>query len=629
MQKRFSLPMAAVLTFGFFTSLVHAAPPEIAPDQVQSCVTSLCGGSKANISNSFVGDNLANIKSREAVAMSNILKEDIRSLVKQQIQLEKDRVKALEVAFKDPSPVKVSEKVKELMVLLVLTQEVFQNFSSLAFVGGPKGVEINETGFKAYTAAKTPAERAALRAILDKVAPPAIDLALASTKGSGFALKYHLSKTYPNLSLTQALAIDSRYISMRVQKIVNYFDGVLGKTAGMEKNDVLLAQAAAGQDLNASEMDEYIKMYVSITAVANILDKSFAATLRLHPISLENEMRKFLQSDFLEKRKKEVVAIDPHNIDAVVAETCSAYMRISFDGNTSALRIRKFQPIIQEITSAAEAVALRFVDKNDQAHVVKLLSQIQFSFPTTNEARLGEIRAVLNAETVKLGQQRSELSEGNRSLLLVTELLDKLNKKNETLYHKLTTESALMNACNSLPFGAATDNAVTLTGKISVSWYSLAFPDRGTGILAHELGHVISSFIRDLQVKSPSSQSRFSESLSCVANRNPFVTGKFHLSAKDNSTWSEEDWADHFAVLVMDELAARKSSAAQNVLGVACALMSHQKDYQENKLAPAEKDTHSSGLLRLLMFAKDSNQMTSQCQKIVDQFASSTALQCR
>lgn len=268
------------------------------------------------------------------------------------------------------------------------------------------------------------------------------------------------------------------------------------------------------------------------------------------------------------------------------------------------------------------------VDSKDSAAVSRAIEKIGFNYPTSNAERMSQIRAAIKMAQIKLKRERGQLLEGNRSLIVLMALFETLNKEEITIEQNLTAKSGVAKACLALPIGGTSDFALSLSGKISVSWYSLAFPDRGAFILAHELGHMVSGIIRGMQLESPETQMKFSDSLTCVANRNPFLTEKvIKLIGSADTKLSEEDWADHFSALVMDELAANKSPLG-DVKNLACALVKNENNYRTNTLSPAENDTHSSALLRLLMIATDRRQVTSQCQQIVDQFSTSNNLRC-
>jgi hypothetical protein len=185
-----------------------------------------------------------------------------------------------------------------------------------------------------------------------------------------------------------------------------------------------------------------------------------------------------------------------------------------------------------------------------------------------------------------------------------------------------------------MPLASISDYSLTATGKISLSWFSAAYLDVGMGILAHEMGHVVSSHLRGLKDASKQAAG-FMKTLNCVANRNPFITSATSLQPHDNTFWSEEDWADFFSSRVLNELEKKKSLWMKYSKNVGCALIndsgfSENANYGGNSLRPDLYDFHSSGFLRLLMVATDRRRVTPQCQPLL-RYASThqRTLQCQ
>jgi hypothetical protein len=137
--------------------------------------------------------------------------------------------------------------------------------------------------------------------------------------------------------------------------------------------------------------------------------------------------------------------------------------------------------------------------------------------------------------------------------------------------------------------------------------------------MAHELGHVVSSKIRNLSLtQTDEASAAFRKSLNCVANRNPFVQQEANLSKFQNTQWSEEDWADHFSVYVTQEMRTRKSAWLGTSKNFACAmLMGNEADYMMNGIQPTGGDPHSAPLLRLFIIDADRGMLTPACKVLM------------
>ncbi len=97
------------------------------------------------------------------------------------------------------------------------------------------------------------------------------------------------------------------------------------------------------------------------------------------------------------------------------------------------------------------------------------------------------------------------------------------------------------------------------------------------------------------------------------------MTENLRLLESQNSIWSEEDWADHFSALTMNEL---KRSGALDVSGdknMACALVdSTSHTYSNNSVTPMKNDSHSAGLLRVIMTGIDQGNLAPACKAFVE-----------
>ncbi len=55
------------------------------------------------------------------------------------------------------------------------------------------------------------------------------------------------------------------------------------------------------------------------------------------------------------------------------------------------------------------------------------------------------------------------------------------------------TKHSIVKFCSDFSTVSFSDMSLTSSGQISVSWMSIVNPSVGTGVLAHEVGHVVSA----------------------------------------------------------------------------------------------------------------------------------------
>jgi hypothetical protein len=171
--------------------------------------------------------------------------------------------------------------------------------------------------------------------------------------------------------------------------------------------------------------------------------------------------------------------------------------------------------------------------------------------------------------------------------------------------------------CRAIPVDGLSDHTLTAQGRISLSWFTVTYRDIGMGVAGHELGHWVSANMRMMGLALKGAPN-YLASLNCVANRNPFVLAPRVLDYYDNTIWSEEDWADHYSALVLNEMAKSPTSWARFSKNTGCALVSDDGDiYSGNHMESAVGDSHSSGFYRVLMIGLDRGQLTPSCQKFV------------
>ena len=165
----------------------------------------------------------------------------------------------------------------------------------------------------------------------------------------------------------------------------------------------------------------------------------------------------------------------------------------------------------------------------------------------------------------------------------------------------------------------------TRDSMIEMSWFSVANPDFGLGILSHEIGHFMSKGLRNIglhnyqEKKIPITGTAFYKSLSCVANRNPMNMNPMNSENTNEFFMAEEDWADHFSAQVLTELGDMNQTGSK-FPNMACAMFqrkdgsySWQSDFAATSRVP---DKHSPVLLRMLSIGIDRGNLPLECSPL-------------
>jgi len=628
LNKDFGLLLIVILGSTTTIPTAHSAPSSEKAAQIDACIVSTCGSPSVNMSGSAAFERVSNTPSKEAVAQSHIFGDEIKALIKGQVEAEQKKALALQYAIADKAPLVLSKEVKVLFVSLRVMKALAPVLKEVApFSYETRKYEVNHLKFDAYLSTLPSAARNAVRIILENVYLPVLDTLMNGALAGG-TLKYRLAKLYPTLPLSKALRKDAAGLIEARAKFLAWLGKDLGETIELAFDEALFFKAANEGDLSQSEITTYERTFPSIAIFSQIMKAKYAAAFSDFPMDIEADVEKLRNTDFVSNYETQAQKLDTQALSVMMMSQCSFYLKISLDANTSALRIRKFQPVIAEVKNAAKSVVQKFADPATLQSLHSAIDKLEFSYPTSSAERIDSVRAVMRSEQGKLQKKWAAIKENNRNAQLLDALSTFMDSEAETLEQQIYSKSNLLKACEELPTYPITDAANTFAGKVFVGWYSLAFPQRGASILGHEIGHALSRKLRDQQLAKPSTNRTFTESLTCVANRNPFVLNPSTIQGRDDTTWSEEDWADHFSALVMNELSA-KGSALGTAPNLACSLINDSKgSYVGNQLEPVGKRTHSEPLLRLLMYAQDRNQLTSECRVLLNEKAPTRKMQC-
>lgn len=196
---------------------------------------------------------------------------------------------------------------------------------------------------------------------------------------------------------------------------------------------------------------------------------------------------------------------------------------------------------------------------------------------------------------------QKRLSDETTNLDLSIKVLEKLNLSDEKTQQMLTLIAGMQSQDNDIfkealefcdqSFTPSLDDAALgEQGIIQVSWSSVAHPEMGASVLAHELSHVVFSKFQ-AHVKSEAN---------CL------------IEKQGNSKYLSEDFADLFA----SELTSQMNEASKTikVKNFACGLMSPVNGvWSPGKLENDPNDTHSSTMYRLLALKSRTTTMPSQC----------------
>ncbi len=274
---------------------------------------------------------------------------------------------------------------------------------------------------------------------------------------------------------------------------------------------------------------------------------------------------------------------------------CKANIAMALSSAPSSLRERKSLELFEKVKSAAKTAAASYFSGSDletlRTHLDKtFFTKIASSdeIKTNNLQLLKDIQADIERQKILLkGSERNETFLSSFAVLTLQDLASE-----ENMFSSLRT------VCEKMAPSFFEDSADPNVNMVRVGWQSVVFPEVGMGVIAHELGHILSyKYSRDINL-----QPLFRDTRMCSAKKHADLAGSSDVTKYEG--FAEEDWADSFAATTLKVL-EKSSPQSQNY---ACALLSVNQDkmkLQDLNLVSTNSqimDTHSQSLLRALLF---------------------------
>ena len=596
--------------------------PEVSKEMIDSCLVSVCGPAKANIS----AYDALRVRRDETVAFKQLWKNDvsplIESLVEKETRVSLKAYERLEAVLAQDAKVDSNHPMKALAVFQTVNSSFLvpmaSEFASLDPTTG--AVKVNEDAINAIVGI-SPDEKiqAAVRAIFDAVYRPKIEN-VATILSSPNPLAARLKVKFPKLSPAEALKVDGRELSQAVVKVQERLGKFLAALVFTTADFDLFKRAARGEDFDQIESGFY---YEAAEALENfklmMLEGKVRDVLMAVDVDVKSTLDAIKQQKLIETRKAAMSQKGILKRQNEALKYCRPRLNALLASSTSDFALRRFEKMLGEVKTAAKTVLPRLVSEKGEAQALATVDSAVFTLPGQPDVHERRLRGILSTEIANNIAQLLELERGgdeiDQALIWIAPILLSQGTGDATTGN---VDGTVGQACRSLPVMSASDHAFTAQGKINLSWFSVTYPEVGVGIASHELGHVLSHAVRRLG-RDGKTQPAFLESLTCVASRNPYASMPAKFDFLSNTLFSEEDWADYFASQIQMTLEKTGPESAKYLRNHGCALVNDQGDeYEETGLAPIPNDNHSSGPLRLILNSIDQGRLTPECKSIVD-----------
>jgi hypothetical protein len=462
-----------------------------------------------------------------------------------------------------------------------------------------------------------PNEREAVRLMIEAFAETLPNTSPA-TKPTASPLLVRLLGKYPDLTEEEAQKKDAQNLLGQLTRYKNRVGQFYFQTNFDSVDLSLLQRAASGRKLSPVDANLYCRTAKKIEEQTPVFTGKLANALDKILPSLPNALQKLRSQSVLTQLKKKLSDDESSEQIKKPLQVCGERLKSAYHSNTPAEAYVVLDKIIQQVKVGAKAVGKKWL-ASDLLPVLfselgNEIDSVDFLVPANpaddfRSFHLNLRRKIANRKAL-LRQLRSNSQALHSDLSIIGASLAYGDSA------AMNPLDEIANSCDEMQLAASADYTLVANHHINLSWYTVNYPHEGFGIVAHEMGHVLSNWFR---AQPPSKVPGFLATLNCVANRNPFVVDPVKLDLKDNTTWSEEDLADHFSALILSELSTQEPTPeTRNAVNHACALLDDvDGTYRQNQLAPAPEEVHSSPLLRVLMTAIDNGNLPVLCQPLL------------
>lgn len=361
--------------------------------------------------------------------------------------------------------------------------------------------------------------------------------------------------------------------------------------AHIEKKIIHLFEAAAlGKDLSDSEK-RLIMKYISRTyAMQGLLEPKVQEAFFKFNFSSKQFIELNGWNDLIDLIKsQEKLRLEKQK----TIKFCHKRITQFFAAEPSPLKIKLASEWTLKVKSASKKVFKNYLSGTDAHQIESKIDDLNLTqssahknyenhFKETMIRSLEDIKDSLNAiKQSKMDKDYWALLAGASTLSRAEDDSSLLNDVNEF--------------CRSLEPSGFSDAAYSATKELRTSWQSIFFPEVGVGVVAHEIGHILSF----LQGNYMLNRVGFSEVRSCSEKRHQDILRGKEFSGTYNQ-YQEEDWADDFSIAVINEL----KPSMPYLRNPYCGLLDLEKDkskFKDLELFDLNAiDNHSKTLLRVI-----------------------------
>lgn len=408
-----------------------------------------------------------------------------------------------------------------------------------------------------------------------------------------------LATKYPYLTLKFAAQADGRHF-LNIQKYLVSIDPNLNFLSWITQQNFINLAEGNEVVLNPDTQWRIAKARLNLALYHQVLNPGPTHDLFLkRPITYDAAQLQAKINGVVSR--VQALVSDEHKLQIQknkLMDACLKSFNFSVRAAPSDAELQNIQTKIKAVKSASQNVAVELTEADLVNSLSRSIQNAEFLLPNTSDQVtpmwLRSIRAMMASDQQDATARTLPQWFTRYGVDIVDEIAD------DAIFYSIS------NLCSSLQPSGPSDHALTTLGKISLSWPTVKYPEFGVGVIAHELGHLVSTAM------GRTSSSQFRQIRQCTVMR--------HLSPSNpsfvgNMNYVEEDWADTFAAQVLRGISSRKNFAC---IFLAKDGSTYGSEEQPLSLENSNRsDTHSADFFRAIQFQLELGSLPASCRQVV------------
>jgi hypothetical protein len=395
-----------------------------------------------------------------------------------------------------------------------------------------------------------------------------------------------LRALYPNTSPMEAQkqeALAAVAIQQSIQTLVPELKMV-------RPEDFVLKKAIAGEVLTYTEQNIFRRQISDHLVYSQLLDSEVQSAFQRIPVNVPQFLEQAKKTYLASRQAK--TAAHPQDYKKLLndaVQTCSTKLSYSYAAFPTQTQLDQFRNIFQGLQGAA----LKMIEEKKQTSLAGAL-KVDLLLPPPRENAIDSWAAAMQdavsaSDSAVAELKRFDLSDAQnlQAMFIIA-----------AFFNDQEIFEDILEFCDQASLPDRDDATLRGMNLMHLSWATVTHVEFGTGIAAHELGHIVSGQWPELVEKEKK----------CLADK------------QGSDKYSEEDFADLFSIELLKRVGF-KVAGVQVSAQYACSLLPRD----QHGWAPASisnqnpEDTHSSGFYRLMAISGILETNTDACQAFLTQ----------